>query len=504
MQLTTIILGSRKSDLAKIQAYSVGNKIIQQNPSLKVKYKFSSSFGDKNQDLDLDQAIDKGLFTADLKTSLEKREVDVVVHSWKDLPIENSSITEIVSTFPRKDMRDLFLIKKDKITASKKSQFFRLLTSSPRREYHFKKNAHKILPWKLKKIEAISIRGNILTRMKIFFEDPLADGFILAKAAVDRILESKDFPATTSLLKDYLDLCEFIVLPLTWFPSAAAQGALAIEVRRGDEALKKILKAICCDKTFLSVQKEREVLNSFGGGCHQKIGVSFLSRSYGDIKIIKGQLDSGEILDKVEFVPARKMPLPKKKQDCWPLNKEVLFHRKLIDLDLNEKKKVADSYIFLARAFAWPSEAKPPRFLWTSGVNSWEKLSQRGVFVNGSSESLGEVEDRKLGSILSNSKNWLKLTHSDSLQGENSLATYQLTPLPKISYDLSSKTHFYWMSASQFYQAKKDYPQIISGIHSCGPGNTARSLQKIIESERLFIWNSYESWLRSFQEIASC
>jgi predicted NUDIX family phosphoesterase len=91
------------------------------------------------------------------------------------------------------------------------------------------------------------------------------------------------------------------VLPLSINPNAAAQGALAVEVLKTRTDLLDVLKTIHDPETFHCAQKERDVLSSFGGGCHQKIGIAVLSRPYGRITILKGLTDAGQVLDKREL-----------------------------------------------------------------------------------------------------------------------------------------------------------------------------------------------------------
>ena len=112
---------------------------------------------------------------------------------------------------------------------------------------------------------------------------PGADGLIVAKAALDRLLETEDteFSETTTFLRNALAQCLWMVLPLRANPSAPAQGALAIEVRRDRSDLRRLFESFNCAETRAAVMRERDILRQHGGGCHQKIGVSILRRPYG-------------------------------------------------------------------------------------------------------------------------------------------------------------------------------------------------------------------------------
>ena len=109
--------------------------------------------------------------------------------------------------------------------------------------------------------------------------NPGADGLIVAKAALDRLLEApeEEFAATKAELRSALSQCRWMVLPLRANPCAPAQGALAVEIRSEHPELRDLLGPINCAETFDTSQRERSILQSYGGGCHQKIGASVLA-----------------------------------------------------------------------------------------------------------------------------------------------------------------------------------------------------------------------------------
>ena len=180
-------IASRKSDLARIQAYSVGEKLQQTYPDLKIEYLFSASAGDLNLDLDLSKSGEKGLFTADLNNDLKAKKFEMIVHSWKDLPTDPRPESEVVATWPREDQRDVILIAKKywpEIQASKK---INILTSSPRRVYNLSQGFKELVPTQIDELEFSLVRGNIPTRLnKLFRGDGQA--LVVAKAALDRLM----------------------------------------------------------------------------------------------------------------------------------------------------------------------------------------------------------------------------------------------------------------------------------------------------------------------------
>src|SRR5262245_18639487 len=122
---------SRASDLAVLQAKLVARALRTQWPSLEVTLATRSTTGDRDPDVALSQAVEKGLFTSDLSRALLDGTADAVVHSWKDLPITAHPGTAIGATLERADPRDLLLIRRDVVAA--RPSALTILTSSPRR-----------------------------------------------------------------------------------------------------------------------------------------------------------------------------------------------------------------------------------------------------------------------------------------------------------------------------------------------------------------------------------
>ena len=108
-----LVIASRKSDLARMQALKVGDALKKAHPHLEIHYHFRESLGDLNQVNPLWQMPEKGVFTEDFLTGLIVGEFDLVVHSWKDLPTEKREKTEVVATMKRADPRDLLLVRRD-------------------------------------------------------------------------------------------------------------------------------------------------------------------------------------------------------------------------------------------------------------------------------------------------------------------------------------------------------------------------------------------------------
>jgi hydroxymethylbilane synthase len=423
----TLRIAARKSDLARLQAYRVGQAIEAKFKDIKVSYHFRESLGDQNQSDPLWKMPEKGVFTEDFLQDLETGKVDLVVHSWKDLPTEPRVQTEIVATLEREDVRDLVLIRTDRLDDIRKNRSIHILTSSPRRAHNLDGFLKDYLPLQVEQVLFHSVRGNISTRIRKLVEPQstellvsdmttekggdkagvpaigsggesaasslpqrspfAADGLVVAKAALDRLLSAKDkeFEAPVAVLKRYLYRCEFVIVPVAVNPSAAAQGALAIEIKK-DSPFREMISSINHLDVFQDVLREREVLRSHGGGCHQKIGINFLTRSYGSLKTLRGQTDLGVRLDERSLTEASSAPRKSSEKrytasQLFPdlKNPSPLFARTPLSKDKWIQSQAAEA-LYVTRESAWPENFQPrtDALIWTAGLKTW-RLGPRFV-----------------------------------------------------------------------------------------------------------------------------
>ncbi|UOF00816.1 hydroxymethylbilane synthase [Bdellovibrio reynosensis] len=477
-------ISARKSDLARLQAYMVGDALKKKHQNLEIEYRFKESLGDKNLTEPLWKIPEKGVFTEDFYGELIRGETDMVVHSWKDLPTEFKDDTVIAATLPRADQRDLLLLKKSHFEKIKAARALRVFSSSPRREYNLTEFFKNHLPFGLESVKFESVRGNIPTRIRKLLESTETDGLIVAKAALDRLLtaEADEFNEVRGLLRGYLQELTWMVLPLNVNPNAAAQGALAVEITKGRSDLAQLLSAIHDQSTFDCAQKERDILSSFGGGCHQKIGVAVLHRSYGEITILKGLTDQGVVLEKRDL--AGDSPSTFVANQLW--SSDVKADRVPLE---NVKIPAGTSALYVARSEAWPEGLNFAGFVWTAGLKTWKSLAQKGIWVHGCSESLGEQEDARMDILAGNSLAWAKLSHEEGFERDAGVmplvATYSLKPQGVLN-SFTGKESFFWSSGSQFLQAMQEAPEILNKHHACGPGNTYKVIRAYMEKKNAF------------------
>lgn len=489
---------SRKSDLAIIQAREFSDYLQSKHPFVEIEFLIRSTSGDKDLKTPLSEMPTEGVFTNDLRDELINNKCDLIVHSWKDLPIEVGDKTKIAATLKRADKRDILFLKKNRKMDSKK---ITILCSSPRRQYNLKNFIENYLPQKFDEVCFENIRGNIPTRFKKFLEDPNSDGFIVAKAAIDRLLLNNysEFNEVKTTLKKYINECLWSVLPLSINPCSPGQGALAIETRIKDNKLNEILNDINFYKDYSNVIQERNILKNYGGGCHQKIGVSYISHKLGLVVSKRGEDENGYHFESWDFIDPKDISFSCSSTDeIYPENLKNynIFSRKQLNENVDDINNLQNKCIYVSRISSIPDKSKiqSNNVIWTSGLRTWKNLAERGIWVNGTSDGLGEDFDKDINAFTNNP--WVKLTHSQSPESsiKNKIETYQLESID-FAIDIEKKKYFYWMSSSAFKASIDKYPKIIEKYHFCGPGNTYNEISKILGNDKnLFVELSYDSW----------
>jgi hydroxymethylbilane synthase len=261
----TIVIGTRGSKLALWQAEWVRSLLGAVNPALRIELKKIKTTGDKILDVPLAKVGGKGLFVKEIEEAMLRDEVDLAVHSMKDVPTYLPEGLHIGAVLEREDPRDAFI--------SREYPSFRELasgasvgTSSLRRSCQLK----SIRP----DIEIVSLRGNLDTRLRKLDEGQF-DAIILAAAGVKRL--GHEDRITETLERD-------VSLP------AIAQGAVGIECRTDDEFMHDLIRPLRHAETTVCVKAERAALKKLEGGCQVPIAAhAFLE---GDRLVMDGLVGS--------------------------------------------------------------------------------------------------------------------------------------------------------------------------------------------------------------------
>uniref|UniRef100_A0A8C8HP13 Porphobilinogen deaminase n=1 Tax=Oncorhynchus tshawytscha TaxID=74940 RepID=A0A8C8HP13_ONCTS len=247
-----IRIGTRKSQLARIQTDSVAEKLKRLYPDVHLEIVGMTTTGDKILDTALSKIGEKSLFTKELETALERNEVDLVVHSLKDLPTTLPPGFTIGAVLKRENPHDAVVLHpknmgKSLDTLPDKSV---IGTSSLRRAAQLKK--------RFPHLEFKDIRGNLNTRLKKLDEKDDFAAIILAAAGLRRM----GWDSRVSQILGPED-CMY----------AVGQGALAIEVRARDEDILEMVSVLHDPDTVLRCIAERAFLRRLEGGCSVPVAV---------------------------------------------------------------------------------------------------------------------------------------------------------------------------------------------------------------------------------------
>ena len=502
----TLNIISRSSTLAKIQAHMVGSAISQKYPQISLNYISTKTSGDVNQNLDISNSSTMGVFTSDISDQVVNEKDSIAVHSWKDFPIEDNKKTNIYGTLKRADMRDMLFLKTE-LKNLKYIDELIIMTSSPRRRYALETNLADLIPISFGKINFIDIRGNIDTRLKKFMADE-AHGIVVAKAAIDRILEyEKSNNISTSPIQTCLEASQWMVLPLSLFPSAPAQGAIGIEVANNNNSLIDLVHSINEKETFDNVANERKVMSRYGGGCSQKIGVSIWEKNNLKIKSINGLTEDGEVLEDFTTISSRLSEPDSNKttnrSNAFPVAKSEknIFSRRFLDKN-TQIGKIKDSIIYITRKTVLKNK---PAFahsciLITSGIKTWRESVKKGYWINGTTDSMGQSELDQLG-FITKDKDVIKLSFKENSSDKtDTIDLYELLD-PKFPKDFEEREEYFWMSSFAFSVALERYPAIIKKRHASGMGNTYNKIKKLIgQDNEITPYLSYEHWLKSLKD----
>lgn len=250
--MSRFTIGTRGSALALWQAHAVEAAVRAALPDAEVEVHVIATTGDRVLDKPLEQIGDKGLFTKELEAALLTGEVDLCVHSMKDMPTELPDGCAIGAMLPRADVRDVLVCGPRIAGVASLADVpagARLGTGSLRRTAQLRAHYPHLAPK--------PIRGNVDTRLAKA-DGPDYEGVVLAAAGVVRM-------GAVERIAAYLPVEEMV--------PAVGQGAIGVEVRAGDARVAALCAAIDDVATSRCVNAEREVLAALGGGCQAPIGV---------------------------------------------------------------------------------------------------------------------------------------------------------------------------------------------------------------------------------------
>jgi hydroxymethylbilane synthase len=263
--MDVVRIGTRGSALARWQTQYVRSRLAAADPSMTIEVIEIRTTGDELPEVPLETLEGMGFFTSALERSLLAGDIDVAVHSFKDLPVITSPDLAVAAVPQRAPVEDA-LCARDGLRLEALPAGARVGTSSARRGAQLRAMRGDLV------LEPL--RGNVPTRLDRVARGEL-DAVVLARAGLER-----------------LGLGGHIthVFPLDRMLPAPAQGALAIQTRRADEALMRRLRVLDDEATRLSVEAERRLLYALGGGCAVPVGANGTVRG-GSVHLRAGVFD---------------------------------------------------------------------------------------------------------------------------------------------------------------------------------------------------------------------
>ena len=253
-------IGTRGSKLALTQAEYVCRRLTKAYPEHGFEVKVIKTKGDVVLDKPLHEIGDKGVFVREIEEQILSHQVDIGVHSMKDMPSVPASGLIFARSWEREDPRDV-LILREKKSLDELPKGAIIGTGSRRREFQLK----RLRP----DLKVVNIRGNVDTRLRKMEEEKL-DGIILAAAGLHRL-------GMQDRITRYLEPEEMIPAP--------AQGILALEIRDGDEMVSRMLDALSDEETVKAMEAERGFLRQIGGDCHVPVGAVCRKKEDGSFRL---------------------------------------------------------------------------------------------------------------------------------------------------------------------------------------------------------------------------
>lgn len=249
MENNKIIIGTRGSALALWQTEFVASEIMALDPCVEIEIKKIKTTGDKILDVPLAKVGGKGLFVKEIEESLLRGDVDLAVHSMKDVPTNLPSGLCIGAVLKREDNRDVFISDSFE-RIDELPPCASIGTSSLRR-------TSQLMSFR-PDLKFRDLRGNIQTRLKKMRELNL-DGIILAAAGVKRL-------GYQGSIRQYIPYD--LILP------AVGQGAIGVEIRISDDKVKKLVARLSHGESCWAILAERAMMRRLEGGCQVPIGAA--------------------------------------------------------------------------------------------------------------------------------------------------------------------------------------------------------------------------------------
>lgn len=478
-------IGTRGSLLAVTQATLIKNE-LERVSGKAFELVLIKTQGDQIVDRPLWQLEGKDFFTKELDEALLSGSVDLVIHSYKDLGSERPAGIKLGAITERFYAHDILLVPQKNVELLKTWQGeFKVGTSSPRRITNLTEGLAPLLTSQPITVRCETLRGNVNTRVQKL-RDGQYHAITLALAGLDRLARGEK---SRKELEQLLQDMNFVVLPLSAFPSAAAQGALAIELstaRTDGGALESIIRQLHHDATAAEVGRERLAFKGYGGGCHLAVGIHVRGVDGDFLHFHRGEKDG----EKIQVKRREGAPPPAETPGVVFLGQGsatgVIVDQLYKKVSSNSVAPTTDRHVFVTTAHALPSLQLKARSLWSAGLETHKKMVQLGHWVNGCADNLGAQEIQRLMRseairLMTGEAPWLVLSHAKARNPLGEVfAGYRQEMQPASAgqkHQLGLVTHAWWASYPQYEAYTQLVPEMKLARAYCGLGKTLQEFQ---------------------------
>jgi hydroxymethylbilane synthase len=485
--MTTYKIGTRGSLLAVTQSTLMKNE-LERISGEKFELVLIKTQGDQITNKPLWQLEGKDFFTKELDEALLANQVDLVIHSYKDLGSERPEGIKLAAVTERRFAHDILLINQETIEKLKNwTGEFVVGTSSPRRIANLTHSLSDYLPGK-PQIRCETLRGNVNTRIgKLKNGDYHA--ITLALAGIERLAHGEKSAAE---LTELLSGMNYFVLPQSVFPSAASQGALGLEMNASREdggKLLHIISQLAHPRTVEEVFRERKAFKEYGGGCHLAVGIH-VKKISDDLflHVNSGEVDGNRIEKKwLEGFDLPKIKAGKKLFVGFPTNSHpgVVCDEYLKKIPETKNVNLNHKHVFVTSMYTLDTlkASSKAEGVWAAGAKSARDLAARGFWVNGTADSLGTEDLKALRSskalaIVHQNLNseWTVLTHPKSKSDIGEVVGCYERVAQDVSTEFENKLKevgaCLWTSYPQFEAYMAKFPFLKEAQHFCGMGKT--------------------------------
>ena len=270
---TKLRIGTRQSKLALWQTEHVKSELKKHYPELEIEVIHINTKGDKILDVALSKIGDKGLFTKELENALLSGEVDLAVHSLKDLETNMPAGLQLAVVSDRHEVNDVIIAREKGVTIDSLRENAVVATGSLRRRSQLLNLRNDI--------STVELRGNVPTRIQKYLDSDW-DAIILARAGVERLG-----------LQDHISS----IIPIDMMLPAVGQGALGLQIREGDNKTNELISVLHNPNIFAAVSCEIAFLRELQGGCQVPIAAHAIVKPNGIwLKAYIGSVDGTEAM----------------------------------------------------------------------------------------------------------------------------------------------------------------------------------------------------------------